>query len=84
MLTFDSRPYSYLTRAHTNICLALTLIFDWQSSADVADPKAKVQPTEAEYRKRYLENIVKMVANAGIIFDSRPYAYNIWLGPPHI
>ena len=34
-------------------------------SADVADPKAKVQPTEAEYRKRYLENIVKMVANAG-------------------
>ena len=34
-------------------------------SADVADPKAKVQPTEAEYRKRYMENIVKMVANAG-------------------
>ena len=32
-------------------------------SPDVADPKAKVQPSEAEYRKRYLENIGKMIAN---------------------
>jgi hypothetical protein len=34
---------------------------------DVADPKAKVQPTAQDLRTKYLENIVKNVANQGKI-----------------
>ena len=33
--------------------------------ADVVDPKAKVQPTEADQRKKWIENIEKMVAVQG-------------------
>ena len=33
--------------------------------ADVTDPKAKVQPTEADQRKKWIENIDKMVAAQG-------------------